>query len=75
MDQDPTADVDVLFVDLPFNSYELGRRFKELWSFKQVLSPYETHLGFRYMVAALRTHGFRSEIIFPLARVCDPQHR
>jgi anaerobic magnesium-protoporphyrin IX monomethyl ester cyclase len=57
--------IDVLFVDLPFNSYELGRRFKELWSFKQSLSPYETHLGFRYMVAALRAQGFTSEIVFP----------
>ncbi len=66
MDPARQADsVDVLFVDLPFNSHERGRRFKELWSYKQVLSPYETHLGFRYLVVVLRANGFRSEIIFP----------
>ncbi|MFI5006240.1 MAG: B12-binding domain-containing radical SAM protein [Solirubrobacterales bacterium] len=58
---------DVLFVDLPYNSYELGRRFKAAWSYKQLLSPYELHLGFRYMVASLGAAGHTAEIVFPSA--------
>jgi anaerobic magnesium-protoporphyrin IX monomethyl ester cyclase len=57
--------LDVLFVDLPFNSYELGRRFKDAWSFKQLLSPFELHLGYRYMVSTLRSCGFSADILFP----------
>jgi radical SAM superfamily enzyme YgiQ (UPF0313 family) len=59
--------VDVLFVDLPYNSYELGRRFKAAWSYKQLLSPHELHLGFRYMVASLRAAGHSADIVFPSA--------
>jgi 5-methoxy-6-methylbenzimidazole methyltransferase len=57
--------LDVLFVDLPFNTYELGRRFKAAWSYKQFLSPYELHLGFRYMVSSLRAAGHSANIVFP----------
>lgn len=39
-------------MDLPHTAYELGLRFKSLWSFKQFLSPREVHIGFRYMTAA-----------------------
>jgi radical SAM superfamily enzyme YgiQ (UPF0313 family) len=60
--QEPS--VDVVFVDLPFTTYELGARFKTAWNFKQVLSSHELHLGFRYMVAALRQQGFRSDILY-----------
>jgi radical SAM superfamily enzyme YgiQ (UPF0313 family) len=58
---------DVVFVDLPCTTYELGRRFKSAWSFKQVLQPHELHLGFRYMVAALTEAGLQAEIVFPSA--------
>ena len=61
----PAERLDVLFVDLPFNTYELGHRFKEAWSYKQFLSPYELHLGFRYMCGALRANRFGADIIFP----------
>lgn len=57
--------MDVLFVDLPFNTYELGRKFKSAWSFKQELSFYELHLGFRYMVSALRERGLTADILYP----------
>ena len=57
--------MDVLFVDLPFNTYELGRKFKTAWSFKQQISSYELHLGFRYMVSALQEHHFTADIIYP----------
>jgi radical SAM superfamily enzyme YgiQ (UPF0313 family) len=60
--------VDVVFVDLPCTTYELGRRFKSAWSFKQALQPHELHLGFRYMVSALREAGHRAEIVFPSAQ-------
>jgi radical SAM superfamily enzyme YgiQ (UPF0313 family) len=60
----PENRADVVFVDLPFTTYELGPRFKAAWNFKHVLSPYELHLGFRYMVAALRHEGFRAEILY-----------
>jgi radical SAM superfamily enzyme YgiQ (UPF0313 family) len=62
-----TTDVrtDVLFVDLPFTTYELGRRFKSAWQFRSELTPYELNLGFRYMVAALRAEGYRAEILYP----------
>lgn len=56
---------DVVFVDLPFNSYELGHRFKSAWSYKQSISPYEVHLGYRYMAANLLAHGYRAEIVYP----------
>jgi anaerobic magnesium-protoporphyrin IX monomethyl ester cyclase len=56
--------IDVLFVDLPFITYEFGPRFKAAWNFKPVLKPYELHLGFRYMVAALRSQGFLSDILY-----------
>ncbi len=57
--------MDVLFVDLPFTTYELGRRFKAAWTYKQRLRPYELHLGFRYMVSTLREHGYSADIAFP----------
>jgi radical SAM superfamily enzyme YgiQ (UPF0313 family) len=57
--------VDVLFVDLPFNTYELGRRFQAAWSHKETLSPHELHLGFRYMVSSLRAAGHSADIVFP----------
>src|SRR5437016_2310790 len=56
---------DVLFVDLPFNSYELGRRFKSAWSYKQFINGYELHLGFRYMTANLRQCGYKADILYP----------
>ncbi len=59
------SNVDVLFVDLPLNTYELGRKFKSAWHYKQFLSPYELHLGFRYMVSALRDQGHTADILFP----------
>jgi anaerobic magnesium-protoporphyrin IX monomethyl ester cyclase len=62
---DSETNMDVLFVDLPFNTYELGRKFKSAWSFKQHLNPHELHLGFRYMVSALRARGLTSEILYP----------
>ncbi len=58
-------DGEVLFVDLPFNTYELGRKFKSAWQFKQYLRPPELHLGFRYMVSALRAQGHAANIVFP----------
>jgi anaerobic magnesium-protoporphyrin IX monomethyl ester cyclase len=58
--------MDVIFVDLPFNTYELGRRFKSAWSHKQFLSPHELHLGFRYMVSSLRGQGYTADILFPV---------
>ena len=60
-----SALTDVLFVDLPFNSYELGRRFKSVWSYKQFLSAHELHLGFRYMTAYLRHRGYQAGILYP----------
>lgn len=56
--------MDILFVDLPFNTYELGRKFKSAWSFKQDISPYELHLGFRYMVSALRSQHCSTDILY-----------
>jgi radical SAM superfamily enzyme YgiQ (UPF0313 family) len=57
--------LDVLFVDLPFTTYELGHRFKSAWRYRTTLTPYELHLGFRYMVAALRAVGYRADILYP----------
>jgi radical SAM superfamily enzyme YgiQ (UPF0313 family) len=59
-----TTAADVMFVDLAFATYELGRRFRAAWSVAPVLNAYELHLGFRYMVASLRQHGFRADIPF-----------
>lgn len=56
---------EVLFVDLPFNTYELGREFKAAWRSKRSVAPHELHLGFRYMVAALRAAGHSADILFP----------
>jgi hypothetical protein len=60
----PSA-LDVLFVDLPFDSYELGQRFKSAWSHRRFLCPHELHLGFRYMVSTLRAEGHTADILFP----------
>jgi anaerobic magnesium-protoporphyrin IX monomethyl ester cyclase len=60
----PSA-LDLLFVDLPFDSYELGQRFKSAWSHKRFLCPHELHLGFRYMVSTLRAAGHTADILFP----------
>ncbi len=61
----PTSPLDLLFVDIPFDTYEYGRRFRAARSYKKLLSPHELHLGFRYMVSALRSQGYAAEIIFP----------
>lgn len=62
---DAEDQVDVVFVDLPLTTFELGRRFKEAWAPKRFVRPHELHLGFRYMVAALERAGYRAHILFP----------
>lgn len=57
--------LDVLFVDVPFTTYELGHRFKSAWHYRTTLTPHELNLGFRYMVAALRAARCRADIIYP----------
>jgi radical SAM superfamily enzyme YgiQ (UPF0313 family) len=59
---------DVVFVDLPFTTYELGRRFKDAWQYPTSLSPHELNLGFRYMVAAIRAAGYQAAIVYPSRR-------
>lgn len=57
--------LDVLFVDLPFNTYELGRHFKAAWAHKRVVAAPELHLGFRYMTSRLRKAAYSADILFP----------
>jgi radical SAM superfamily enzyme YgiQ (UPF0313 family) len=63
-----SARLDVVFVDLPFTTYELGHRFKDAWQYRTSLSPHELNLGFRYMAAALRAAGYRADIVYPSRR-------
>lgn len=62
---DDKPGIDILFVDLPFETYEFGRRFKPNKSYERMLNPYELHLGFRYMVSFLQKHGYTADILFP----------
>lgn len=62
---DDKPGIDLLFVDLPFETYEFGRRFKPDKSFERMLNPYELHLGFRYMVSFLKDYGYSADILYP----------
>lgn len=56
--------LDVQFVDLSYTTYEMGSLYKAALNAKVFLSPHELHLGFRYMVAMLRSEGFRADILY-----------
>jgi radical SAM superfamily enzyme YgiQ (UPF0313 family) len=42
----------------------MGALYKAALNAKVYLSPHELHLGFRYMVATLRSQGFRADILY-----------
>lgn len=56
--------LDVQFVDLSYTTYEMGALYKAALNSKVFLTPNELHLGFRYMVAMLRSQGLRADILY-----------
>ena len=60
----PSTPLDVQFVDLSYTTYEMGALYKTALNAKVYLSPHELHLGFRYMVAMLRSQGLRAAILY-----------